>query len=69
MEGDVKRHRSEFDGGGEVYSRVHMHQSVFAKIIGKGGAMIKQLRQQYGAHLRGVDLNEDERMVDSIWCC
>lgn len=63
MEGDVKRHRSEFDGGGEVYSRVHMHQSVFAKIIGKGGAMIKQLRQQYGAHLRGVDLNEDERML------
>ena len=50
-------------GGGEVFSRLHLNQGLFAKVIGKGGAMIKQIRQQYGAYLKGVDVNEAERMV------
>jgi hypothetical protein len=50
-------------GGGEVYSRMYLNQTLFAKVIGKGGAMIKQIRQQYGAYLKGVDVNEADRMV------
>jgi predicted RNA-binding protein YlqC (UPF0109 family) len=48
---------------GEVYTRLHLNQNLFAKVIGKGGAMINQIRQQYGAYLKGVDVNEAERMV------
>ena len=49
--------------GPEVYSRLFLNQSTFAKVIGKGGAMIKNIRQQYGASMKGVDVNEEERMV------
>jgi hypothetical protein len=50
-------------GMGEVYSRMQLNQIMFAKVIGKGGAMIKQIRQQYGAYMKGVDVNDAERMV------
>jgi hypothetical protein len=72
---DHKRPRPEdFQGGGggggggagEVYSRIHLNQSLFAKVIGKGGAMINQIRQQCGAYMKGVDVNEEERMVGRL---
>lgn len=47
----------------EAYSRLYLNQVSIAKVIGKGGAMIRNIRQQNGSAIKTVDANEDDRML------
>ena len=49
--------------GSQACTRVLMHRNVFAKIIGKGGQMISQIRSTCGANVKGLDIDIENRLV------
>ena len=47
----------------QACTRVLMDRNVFAKIIGKGGQMISQIRTTCGANVKGLDIDSENRLV------
>jgi hypothetical protein len=73
-----KRSREEYGGGGgqagmgssgggswaaEYHTVLLLKASEFAKVIGRQGKIVNELRQRTGAHIKGVDLVGEDRMV------
>ena len=62
---DQKRAKPEeiLGEGSQACTRVLMNRNVFAKIIGKGGQMISQIRSTCGANVKGLDIDIENRLV------
>jgi len=54
-------------GGGSWSAEYHtvllLKASEFAKVIGRQGKIVNELRQRTGAHIKGIDLVGEDRMV------
>lgn len=44
-------------------SRIVVRRTDFGKIIGKGGAMVNQIKQKCGANIKGSEIDEENRIV------
>lgn len=44
-------------------SRIVVRKSDFAKIIGKGGAMVNQIKAKCGASIKGTEVDDENRIV------
>ena len=59
-----KRSRSSQQQMDEYYStRILLKKSEFAKVIGKGGKLIRDIRSKTGAAIKGIDLDDEDRMI------
>lgn len=63
---DQKRQRGEIDydfDDRKCISRIVVRKSDFAKIIGKGGAMVNQIKAKCGASIKGTEVDDENRIV------
>lgn len=61
---DFKDHRRiRLEGSGEYQTKILLKHTEFAKVIGRGGRMVNDLRQKTGAHIKGIDLEGDDRLI------
>eukprot|EP01041_Mallomonas_annulata_P006864 gene6864-13909_t len=66
--GELKRYRSSDDFGMTedfriITSRLLVQKQDFAKIIGKGGHMITNIRSKFGVELKGIEIDENQRLI------
>lgn len=61
-DGNMKRYR-ESDQVGNITSKLLVPKQEFAKVIGKGGHMVTNIRSSCGVELKGLDVEEDKRMI------
>ena len=52
---------TENHDGRKCVSRVLVKKSEFAKIIGKGGVTVNQIKTKCGASVRGVEIDDENR--------
>jgi predicted RNA-binding protein YlqC (UPF0109 family) len=63
---DQKRARPSGDMGmmnADVTSRIGLSRTDFAKVIGKGGQTIANIRAKCGAAIKGTEVSEEKRLV------
>lgn len=46
-----------------MFSKLLLSRQEFAKVIGKGGQMIANIRAKCGANIKGSDIDDDKRLV------